>query len=114
MGRYPYRLAQRIADLKQLVEELDLGKITLIGHDWGGAIGMGTAVAVPERFSRFVLMNTAAFRSTRIPLRIRVCRTPMLGRLGVQGLNLFARAAVRMAVAMAQKQARGTRGEGRG
>jgi haloalkane dehalogenase len=51
-----------------------------------------------ERFGRFVLMNTAAFRSTRMPLRIAVCRWPVLGALGVRGFNLFARAALTMAV----------------
>ena len=94
---YPYRLARRTRDLRQLIERLDLERITLVAHDWGGAIGMGAAVAAPERFARFVLMNTAAFRSRRCPWRIRICRTPLLGRLGVQGLNLFARAALRMA-----------------
>ena len=62
-GAYSYRLAQRTADLVQLVERLDLRQITLVAHDWGGAIGMGAAVARPERFARFVLMNTAAFRA---------------------------------------------------
>ncbi|MGE3315874.1 MAG: alpha/beta fold hydrolase, partial [Planctomycetaceae bacterium] len=47
---------------------------------------------------KFVLMNTAAFRSKRIPLRISVCRIPVLGPIGVRGLNLFARAALSMAV----------------
>ena len=97
-AQYPYRLARRVDDLGRLIERLELDRITLVAHDWGGAIGMGAAVARPERFARFVLMNTAAFRSRRIPLRIAVCRTPLLGRLGVQGLNLFARAALRMAV----------------
>ena len=95
---YSYRLAQRIDDLSGLIEQLDLQRITLVAHDWGGAIGMGADEAAPHRFARFVLLNTAAFRSTRCPWRIRVCRTPWLGRLGVQGLNLFARAALRMAV----------------
>ncbi len=95
---YSYRLSQRIADLGQLIEQLDLRRVTLLAHDWGGAIGMGTAVARPHRFGRFVLFNTAAFPSAGCPWRIRVCRTPLLGRLAVQGLNLFARAALRMAV----------------
>jgi len=95
---YPYTLARRVADVGRLVEALDLKQITLLAHDWGGAIGMGAAMVAPERFARFVLMNTAAFRSRRCPLRIRVCRAPLLGRLAVQGLNLFARAALRMAV----------------
>jgi len=95
---YGYRLADRIGDLSALVEQLGLEQITLVAHDWGGAIGMGTAVRMPDRFARFVLLNTAAFRSRRMPWRIRVCRTPLLGRLAVCGLNLFARVALRMAV----------------
>jgi len=98
-SEYPYSLARRVADLKELIERLDLQAITLVAHDWGGAIGMGAAGLAPERFARFVLMNTAAFRSSRCPFRIRLCHLPLLGRLGVQGLNLFARAALRMTVA---------------
>lgn len=96
---YSYRLAQHIGNLKRLVESLDLKNVTLFAHDWGGAIGMGTAVRLPERFSRFVLMNTGAFRSKRIPLRIAACRIPLLGALAIRGLNLFPLPAIRMAVA---------------
>ncbi len=95
---YSYRLAQRVADLVDWIERLDLRGITLVGHDWGGAIGMGAAVAVPERFARFVLLNTAAFRAWRCPASIRLCHLPLLGRLMIQGLNLFARAALHSAV----------------
>ena len=91
---YSYRLAQRVADLGQWIEQLDLRQITLVGHDWGGGIGMGAAVTAPERFARFVLMNTAAFRDQRCPTAIRLCRVPLLGRLMIQGLNVFARAAL--------------------
>jgi len=95
---YDYTLARHVDNLVRLIEALDLRDITLVGHDWGGCIGMGSAVRLPQRFSRFVLMNTAAFRSTRIPLRIAACRIPLLGAIGVRGLNLFARAALWMAV----------------
>ncbi len=98
-AEYSYRLARRVADLRQLIETLDLKEITLVAHDWGGAIGMGAAVEAPERFCRFVLMNTAAFRSPRCPWSIRACRIPWLGPLAVQGLNLFVRGAIRKAVA---------------
>jgi cis-3-alkyl-4-acyloxetan-2-one decarboxylase len=95
---YSYRLAQRIADLGELIEKLDLRQITLVAHDWGGGIGMGAAVAAPARFARFVLMNTAAFRMSHCPPSIRACRIPGLGPLAVQGLNLFVRAALRSTV----------------
>ncbi|MCH7685747.1 MAG: alpha/beta fold hydrolase [Planctomycetes bacterium] len=95
---YPYTLQQHVLNLSRFVESLDLKSITLFAHDWGGAIGMGAAVRLSDRFSRFVLMNTAAFRSTQIPFRIAVCRIPLLGTIAIRGLNLFARAAFRMAV----------------
>lgn len=100
---YSYRLEQRISDLVALIEALDLRRITLVGHDWGGAIGMGAALALPDRFTRFVLLNTAAFRSRGCPWRIRICRMPVVGCLAVQGLNLFARAAIRMAACHRQR-----------
>lgn len=93
-----YSLAGHIANLQALVTQLDLNQITLFAHDWGGAIGMGTAGRQPERFSRFALFNTAAFRSKRIPLRIAVCRIPLFGTFALQGLNAFSRAAITMAV----------------
>jgi haloalkane dehalogenase len=100
---YSYTLSQHVDNLCRFVEELDLRNVTLIAHDWGGAIGVGAAERLRERFSRIVLMNTAAFRSKQIPLRIAVCRIPILGPLAVRGLNLFARAAIRMAVAKPER-----------
>jgi haloalkane dehalogenase len=93
-----YRLADHIGNLRRLIETLDLKDITLVAHDWGGAIGLGAAVEMPQRFSRFVLMNTSAFRSRRMPWRIAACRIPWLGTLAVRGFNAFARAATFMAV----------------
>lgn len=93
-----YVLDGHIRRLHALVQSLNLQDVTLFGHDWGGAIGMGCAGRDPARFRRFVLMNTGAFRSQAIPLRIAVCRIPFFGRLAVQGLNGFSRAAITMAV----------------
>jgi cis-3-alkyl-4-acyloxetan-2-one decarboxylase len=56
-------------------------------------------VAAPGRFERFVLMNTAAFLAPRCPARIRLCHVPLMGPIGVQGLNLFAKMALDQAVA---------------
>jgi cis-3-alkyl-4-acyloxetan-2-one decarboxylase len=95
---YPYCLARHIENLSEFVERLDLRDVTLLAHDWGGPIGLGAALAQRQRFARFVLFNTAAFRSPDIPWRISACRIPLFGRLAVQGLNAFARAALSMAV----------------
>ena len=95
---YNYTLQQRIDDLAHLVEQLDLSGATLVAHDWGGAIGLGTIQRLANRFCRIVLFNTGAFPPPFVPWRIAACRTPMLGTLAVRGLNAFARAALSMAV----------------
>jgi haloalkane dehalogenase len=100
---YPYRLADHVDNLRRLIAELDLHNVTLVAHDWGGAIGVGAAVAEPERFARIVLTNTAAFRSSRCPLRIRACRIPWLGPFAVRRFNLFLRAALTMATAKPER-----------
>lgn len=96
--RYPYRLAQHAENLSRLIRALDLRHATLLVHDWGGPIGLRAALAEPQRFARYVLFNTAAFRSREVPWRIRICRWPLLGRLAVQGCNAFVLGALRMAV----------------
>jgi haloalkane dehalogenase len=97
--RYPYRLGNHLDNLDHLLAALvPDGPVRLIVHDWGGAIGMGWAGRHPEQMAGAVVLNTAAFPSPRLPLRIAVCRWPLLGALLVRGLNGFARAAVHMAV----------------
>jgi pimeloyl-ACP methyl ester carboxylesterase len=95
---YPYTLARRIDDLVQVVQQLDLTGVTLLAHDWGGAIGLGTVLRLRERFARIVLFNTGAFPPPFVPWRIAACRLPLVGTLAIRGLNAFARAALSMAV----------------
>jgi haloalkane dehalogenase len=106
---YPYTLEQHIVNLSRFVEALDLKNICLFVHAWGGAIGMGAAGRHADRFARFVLFNTAAFRSDRLPLRIAACRIPLIGPAVVRGLNGFARAALTMAVEKRERMTRPVR-----
>ena len=94
---HEYCLQNHIDNLCALIDQLDLKNVTLMAHDWGGSIGLGALLARKERFKKIVLFNTGAFPPPYIPFRIRVCRWPLIGKLGVQGLNLFARAATFMA-----------------
>ena len=96
-AKYSYTLERHQQNLVHLIEHLDLKNITLVAHDWGGAIGLGSLLQQPERFSRIILFNTGAFPPPFVPLRIRLCRIPWLGSGAIRYLNLFARAALRMA-----------------
>jgi len=97
-SEYPYRLAQHIENLEKLLEHLHVDRFSLIVHDWGGAIGIGCAVNRLERLEKLVVLNTAAFRSARMPWRIGLCRLPILGEIVVRLFNGFAGPARFMAV----------------
>ena len=95
---YSYTLEQRIEDLGELVDALGLERFDLVVHDWGGAIGIGMALKRIEKLRRLVILNTAAFMDSRIPGRISLCRSPIVGKIIVQGFNGFAWPATWMAV----------------
>lgn len=42
-----------------LIERLDLRHITLVCQDWGGILGLTIPPAMPDRFERLLVMNTA-------------------------------------------------------
>jgi len=47
--------------IASLFEELDLGDVTLVVHDWGGPIGLRVAAEHPDRIARLVVMDTGIF-----------------------------------------------------
>lgn len=94
---YKYILENHISNTISLIEELNLVGITLILHDWGGAIGMGVATRKPSLIKKIILMNTAAFRSAEIPSRINILKNP-LGEWFIRSFNAFAIPATYMAV----------------
>jgi len=96
--QYDYCLTQHTKNLVQLIEALDLRNITLVVHDWGGAIGLGAAVRCPTRFRNIMILNTAAFPPPYIPKRIAACRIPLIGSWMIRYGNAFARAAISMAI----------------
>ena len=91
---YDYTLERRVRDLETLLFDhlgVDCG-ITLVVHDWGGAIGMGLAARNPEKIARLVILNTAAFhlpKSKGFPWALWACRNTPLSAWLVRGLNAF-------------------------
>src|SRR3954452_6606325 len=96
-ARYAYTLESRIDDLEALVDHLGLDAgLTLVVHDWGGAMGLGYATRHPERVARLVVLNTAAFHlpaTKAFPWPLWICRDTPLGAWMVRGLNAFCRGA---------------------
>lgn len=98
---YPYTLERRVDDLTTLLDRLDIQDATFVLHDWGGMIGMAAALRNPQRVSRFVILNTAAFRlpsGKPLDWRLKLLRNlPGFGPLAIRGFNAFAGLATRMA-----------------
>lgn len=94
---YSYTLEERANNIDSLLQHLKIENgITLILHDWGGAIGMTYASRYREKIKRIVLFNTAAFRlppNKPFPWTIALCKNGLIGSFLVQGLNLFCQGA---------------------
>ena len=50
-----------VEEAKGFVEELDLREATFVVHDWGGPIGLRTAMELEDRIARIVIMNTGVW-----------------------------------------------------
>lgn len=87
---YGYTVSEHSAVIEGLVDHLDLEDIVLVGHDWGGPIGMGVATRHPDRFQGFVLGSTWAWPSDR---RMRsfskLMGKGLSGRILAQWLNIW-------------------------
>ncbi len=95
---FEYMLENHISNIESLVEHLKLKDITLVVHDWGGAIGFGLATRHPDLIKKIVILNTAAYTCDYIPPQINICRTPILGEAVIRSFNAFAGPATHMAV----------------
>lgn len=56
-GIESYDMDLLLADVEAVVDDLGVDKVTLVGHDWGGAIAWRFAMLRPERVERLVILN---------------------------------------------------------
>ncbi|QIG79184.1 alpha/beta fold hydrolase [Stakelama tenebrarum] len=56
-GVAKYAPQEILADLIALADHFGIGKFTLVGHDWGGAIAWMAAILRPDRVERLVILN---------------------------------------------------------
>ena len=98
--QYDYRLSSRIEDISKLIQYLELSTpLTLVVHDWGGMIGFAWAVQNPDRISRLVILNTAAFpipEEKRMPPALSLVRDLRLGEFLTLRFNAFSGIAARV------------------
>ena len=84
-----FTAADRIAHLEDLLEQLGVGRFSLVLHDWGGPIGTGLAVRRPADVERLVYFNTTLAETALLPGMIRRAASPLIGRLLTQHTMRF-------------------------
>lgn len=88
------RLADRINDLGDLTDALALdGPVVTVGHDWGGVISLGWALAHPQQLAGVVLTNTAVHQpaGSDIPPALRLALHPAVHKWGTTTSDAFLR-----------------------
>ncbi|MFX1293746.1 MAG: alpha/beta fold hydrolase [Promethearchaeota archaeon] len=53
-----YSIDILVEDIKILSEKLNLGKFTLVGHDWGGTIAWNFSYKYPDLLKKLVIINS--------------------------------------------------------
>ena len=56
---YDYTVRSHVAVLGELIDHLDLNDLIIVGHDWGGPIGLAATTQRSHRVSGVALTNTA-------------------------------------------------------
>ena len=90
---YPHTLSRRVADLGEFIDGLGLTEpISLVVHDWGGAIALSWAVDHVDQVDKLLVLNTGAFplpQAKGIPWTLATARLPVVGDFAVRRLNAF-------------------------
>lgn len=87
------RLADRVNDLGDLSRALGLGdNVTTVGHDWGGLISLGWALAHQDQLSNVILTNTAVHPAGfELPAALRLASHRAVHGMGTKTTDAFLR-----------------------
>jgi proline iminopeptidase len=104
-----------LADIDDIGDSLRLGRITLLGHSWGGLLAMRYAARRPERLRALILMNTIEparrytaqsgqiLRSRQTPAdtaeRMRIVRSDAMRKRDTSAVNAMLRSFFRLTFA---------------
>jgi acyl-CoA synthetase (AMP-forming)/AMP-acid ligase II/pimeloyl-ACP methyl ester carboxylesterase len=96
-----FRASDRIGHLEEFLDQLGVGRFSLVMHDWGGPLGTGLAVRRPADIERLVYFNTTLAEMDQLPGMIRRAASPMIGRLLTQHTMQFVKLLTSLGVVQA-------------
>ncbi len=95
---FSYLPCDHARTIKTLIKRLNLKDLTIVGHDWGGPIGVSYAVEEPDNAKALVVMNSWMWSVKGDPHFTRFSRLVggPLGRFLTMRFNLFVRVVMKM------------------
>lgn len=86
-------------NLSEFISKMSLDGITLVVHDFGGPIGLSSAILIPENFKRIIMFNTWLWETRSNPDAQKVNRilNGWLGRFLYLYMNFSVRVLLRKA-----------------
>lgn len=74
-----YTIESQARAVVGLMDRLEIGKATLVGASYGGAIAAAIALDHPERVSRLVLVGAVASDAPKKKLLLQIAQLPLVG-----------------------------------
>ena len=68
-GRGAYAVSELVADVGALLDSAQVGRVHLVGHDWGGAVAWAFAERHPTRLHSLTVLSTPHHRAMARALR---------------------------------------------
>lgn len=95
-GARPLHAEAQAAALGDTLDSLGIGRMILVGHDFGGPVALTFTRRHPERVAGLALLSTNAFTDTPIPFPLSLVTVPVAGPAAAR--MLFSRPSLAMMV----------------
>jgi pimeloyl-ACP methyl ester carboxylesterase len=78
-----YTMESYVAFVRALLDKLGIQRAVLVGNSFGGAVAWNSAIAMPERVDKLVLVDSGGypFKPVSVPIGFRIAQTPVLNRM---------------------------------
>ena len=78
-----YTLERYETFMRAMLDHLGIDRCVLAGNSFGGTISMVTALAMPERVEKLVLVDSGGYslRGVSMPIGFKLANTPVINRL---------------------------------
>jgi len=86
-----FRAIDRVDQLQEFTEKIELDRFSLVMHDWGGSIGTMLATRVADRIDRLVYLNTTLTETEALPPLIKFAAAPVIGKFLTKYTKQFLR-----------------------